>query len=372
MNAGGKAGTPGQFRGAPHIFQMAQAVVRLIGGEDHRIDRADLLGQALNAHLIVAVGGFRGQFGGGLDLLDLAHHGAKGQGPVLRHGQLLVVVRGLCQDVVGVTLRLKEGPGAGIGGGAGLAPVCDLNRHAVLIGDPVQPGQLVQIADLHRENDAGNVGALRVNVVGAAHQGARAGLIQRGGGDGIHRYLVPQLCGVKVRVGDVHQNVAGKLHRLLGGGLGQGLLRSGLDRDRRAGGGGDRVHLIRAVGLNDLRRHAGVAPPAVHGPVCIRLVFFVQNAVLGERHRRHLALRNGHIHFNVIGVKVQIFVRLDCGRALISAVLILGRPLCRKAGDCAGAQQHRQGKPRSQPFFQFHRNAPFFSPSPAVFRPRLL
>ena len=214
MNLGGKAAAPGNLGGSPNVLQMAHTVVAaLLGGENHAVDIAQLLHGVIvhvNVHLIVAVAAEGGKGGGGGELLRLGTRNcAKGQLAVLTQSGFLVAGGSLGQHIVGIGSAFKQGVLAGIGGGGGLAAVGDGDFDLALVGDAGEFLQGYALAHLDGEGDAGDVGAVGVYMIRAAHQAGGTGLVQGCGGHAVHCHIVLKLCGVEVRIGDVHQHIAG-------------------------------------------------------------------------------------------------------------------------------------------------------------------
>ena len=148
-----------------------------------------------------------GQRGSHVDLLRLGVHGGERELSVSASGHGLVDVRGLGELVVSIILVLEERIPAGEGGLGGLAAVRDRDGHSVGVFHFLQAVQQLHVGDIDRIDDAADVRALGVLVVGAAGEGRGAGFIQRGGGDGVH--IGSALGSEEVRIGDVHEDVAG-------------------------------------------------------------------------------------------------------------------------------------------------------------------
>ena len=138
---------------------------------------------------------------------------SEGHRPVSFHGHFLIIGRIIIRDIEAVVRRLKESVPSFIPCRGLLSPVghCDgdnglIRDHKILIIG--NESRNIIIAGLDRIDDTADVGALRVYVVGSARQSSCAGFVFRRGSDRVDRRAAGlQLCRVKFRVGDVHQDI---------------------------------------------------------------------------------------------------------------------------------------------------------------------
>ena len=199
----------------PDVGHMMQAVLTAIGGgQNYAVDLVGLVVQIKTGdfHLVggmvtVGIQLHSGALYGGLGGVDLAKLPLAAQ-QVIPCGD--VVGRGLTELVVSVALVLKQGICAGVGGGGFLALQGNGNVVAVGIGDLLCILQRPRGQHLDREGNAGDVGAICVDVVGTGGKVARTGLVPGGAGHSVNlRCVVHAGSLVEVGVGDVHLDIAG-------------------------------------------------------------------------------------------------------------------------------------------------------------------